>query len=428
MLVINVGWEIPESSRYSGRSAPLQSSTLENALNYLRGPVNQWFKNIAPENPRQWSVQNGSSYMISPPSVLLNELGCNNILGSGEDTLLNQVITSGSAAAKAAGYDVSRYDVVIYVWSRSVCHFDGRTTEIGGKAIGLPVLSAARHELGHRLGLYHVEGSACTDGDGQPVTLSENCHVLPAGDPYDMMGVTTEGIFGAMSQTFLGWMPNQVVNLNGGDFTGTWTIRPLSEIGQSPRAIRLVDGPTTLWLEYRQPTGLEAPNLTGADEWETNGSPITYGLVIHREEAHLLGAPTSYLLDMTPGSDRNPFTNAAGDYGDFRDAPLAVGRTWANPLGEMKITLNSAAATGATVTISTRRLTVPDVRGHSLEQAEAILAAAGLRSAGFESAIDPTCAYLGVVAAESPGPGSRILPETPVHIPIGEKDLTRECL
>jgi beta-lactam-binding protein with PASTA domain len=92
----------------------------------------------------------------------------------------------------------------------------------------------------------------------------------------------------------------------------------------------------------------------------------------------------------------------------------------------MSITLDHADASGATVTISSQRVTVPEVRGLSASQAAEAMTATGFRVL-TAPVPDPTCAYIGVVAQTSPSAGARVFPGTQVTLGIGERDPTREC-
>jgi hypothetical protein len=402
LLVVNLGWETGSAAT----SAPLAETTLNNAVAHLRDVVNPWFSTLAPGIVREWTVFRGGSYPIAPPKILSTG-GCT-IVGSTVDSFWRDVRESGDAVARAHGYDLGSYDAVIYVWSPRVCTFSGIQDNASNR-IGLPAIASARHELGHHFGLPHARLLECKDASGAAAApLTGTCFPQEYGDPFDTMGNTSHGAYNAIFQNTLGWLKNQVVNVNAGDFTQSWTLKPLSEIGQGPRALRLVDGTATLWLEYRQPTGLEAPQ-------SSDQQGLTYGVIVHREVGRGTGqVPGAELLDVSPSTPAS-------------DSVLPVGQPWANPLGEMRIRVDSATAAGATVTLSTRRLTVPNVRGLSPASAEATLAAAGLRSTGWGPVVDPTCTLIGLVAAQTPAAGTRSLPETAVSVAVGEKDPTRPC-
>lgn len=105
------------------------------------------------------------------------------------------------------------------------------------------------------------------------------------------------------------------------------------------------------------------------------------------EEPSLANPPAKrvapFLLDMTPGEP-----------GSRTAQGLPVGRAWTNPLGNITITLNSADAHTASVTIQSTQgpvpgpppapgpgptaVAVPEVTGETLPAATSEIAAAGL--------------------------------------------------
>jgi hypothetical protein len=68
------------------------------------------------------------------------------------------------------------------------------------------------------------------------------------------------------------------------------------------------------------------------------------------------------------------------------------------------------------------RVTVPEVRGLPLAEAEAVLRALGLRPTGGGEVIDSTCMYIGVVATQMPFAGNRVAPGTGVSLSVGVRD------
>lgn len=271
------------------------------------------------------------------------------------------------------------------------------------------------HELGHFLGLGHANSLRCKDASGNTVPLSANCEEDEYGDPFDAMGDGgKEGRsfdrlpFNAAFAKYLGWLNDQFFDVRV-PATGSYTIKPFIGSGFSgQRAIRLQDGPTTLWIEFRRPIGLD-----GGEDSPLLKFPLSTGsgVFIRREvskSSGLFGSrPETQLLDLTPGLQTS--------------FSLEGGQTWANPIGEATITLNQFGPEGATITVGSRRtVTVPDVRGLDIERAYAILRNAGLNPAPWQPVIDPTCSYINTIAEQEPFPGLKVFPGTEVRLGVGE--------
>lgn len=399
LLVVNIGWE---TGRATG-SAPLEAGNLTRHVEHLRNVVNPWFRSVSPLF-KPWTIELGGSFTIQAPTVLANGAGCD--LAPGISSFQREVLERGDAVARAHGVDFSAYHSVVYVWSRETCLAAKGFHDTATHRIGLATTTAAQHELGHLLGIPHEANSLrCEDANGNPVTLSNRCTSVEYGDTFDTMGGNFNGAFNAIYQDRLGWMSGEVASVSAGDFTRSWTLKPMSEPGLGLRAIRLVDGPTTLWIEYRQPTGADAPRVPAQQG-------LAYGVLIHREVEG-----RSQIIDMTP---QGPF--------EVPEQPgLRAGQSWANPLGEMKVTVTNRSLTAATVTLSSSRVTVPSVRGLDPTRAQAIVAAAALRSNGWSPVVDFTCNFLGVVAEQEPFAGARVLPGTEVRLAVGEPHPTAPC-
>ena len=401
ILVISVGWDGPAAT-----ASPLVPGRLGLYLSYLRGNVNDWFRQAAPGILPGWEFVGSGEYTIPTPD--LPGPAC-----SGDD-VRDYFIDAGEKAKEAArkhGFNPDGYEKVVVQWDRAFCGFAGYWYS-AGKTMVLNLRSATpMHEFGHSLGLDHAQLEACTDGFGNPVPFSFNCKAVEYGDSYDVMGRGHHS-FGAIEAYGLGWLNRQFTSLTSGIYSRTITLKPLAAVPHGLRAIRLTDGANTFWIEYRQPVGLDALNL---DELILRDTP---GLLIHRERSRGDKAPASQLLDMSPSLP-------ALDSGT--DAGLPVGQTWANPLGTMEIRLDSADSSGATVTISSQLVVVPDVIGSDRKSALATINAAGLHFAGSTPKTTSNCDEVGKVIGSTPSRGSTPRRGADVTVTIGEKERGTIC-
>jgi hypothetical protein len=399
VLVVNVGW----GTGTSLPDAPLQPHRLQEEVDYINGYVNEWFVQSAPPGTFPgWTATAGGSYTIREPNL---PAPCTQ---DEEASFLGSVLHSAHEKLERAGIDYTRYNLVLVTYSQVFCFLG---LQVSNRML-IPAKIATIHELGHFLGLAteaHPERLACKDANGKAVSLSNDCKAEEFGDPFEEMSQALSLSFNAVYAKQLGWLNGQFLDVKA-PATGTWTIRPFIGAGFSERAIRLQDGPTTLWIEYRRPIGIDghsdSPLL-----WNEYGS----GVFIRRE-ASVGGEPVSQLLDMTPATG-------------IRNRPaLEVGRTWANPLGETTITVDSATASGATITIGSQRTqTVPNLIGLDPDRAAALIAGAGLRSSGWTPVVDLTCNLEGVVATQQPLPGTKAFPDSEVRFQVGERDPEIPC-
>jgi hypothetical protein len=295
-------------------------------------------------------------------------------------------------AATMQGFVPAQYSTVVYYFSRVVnCPWvglsDGHLVWING-ALNTPTMV---QELGHTLQLGHGLALSCLDTSGNKVALSGNCTTVPYGDPYNAMG-SGEGSFSAIQQNQLGWLTDRIQEVPATG--GSYFLQSLETNGPGVRVLHLVDGGANLWLEYRQPIGVDK-------------SLASAGVLVRQQVAS--EGVKSFLLDMTPLSG-----------GGFTDAALPVGETWINPLGAMKITvISSASPFGVSVKIESTLPTVPDVRGLKLAPAAQVLTAAGYVLGQVDSIVD--CNNLGVVASESPSQGTHPAIGSPVKLWLGVK-------
>ncbi|HEX6665506.1 MAG TPA: PASTA domain-containing protein [Solirubrobacterales bacterium] len=399
LLVLNVGWESADPDA----SSLLEEELLDKTSYMVNGPVNQWFREVAPAGLfEDWQAYSGGNFMIASPVLPGTE-------GAEIECDPDAIWARAERAAEGAGLQPGRFGHVMVSLSSNPCgfaglsHIRGRQSIVTGYAKKIIV-----HELGHTLGLLHAQSVRCYEGAGEArraVTLSPVCDVTEYGDLNDVMGLGS-GPFNPAFANQLGWLRNQFISLNAGNYERTFNLLPYA--GQEPpiegqmRAIRLIDGPTTLWMEWREPVGPD--------------SGVRSGLYIRRER--MAGTNLfSQLLDMTPATD-----------GTF-DAALPVGQTWVNPLGTMEITLNEGGPSGATVTIKghstpvgTPDVTMPDLTGDNMAEIGAELGPLGL-SLNSVSALVDDCLGTSIdrVIDQNVAPGTRVFPSTKITVRMGQK-------
>lgn len=394
MLVVSVAWD----SGAPATSSPLVAGSLKKTTDHLKNVVNPWFNEASGGTFKPWQIAETSEFTIPAPRFALSSCTINE-----RSIFTSDIFKGADAALRAIGIEPKSYATVVVQWNKPYCGFAGISSGnyvglSGGSGLG----STPLQEIGHFLDIDHANRIECT-ANGVRVPLSSSCTVVEYGDRYDSMG-WGQGSFNAVYSNHLGWLNGQFADLAAGDYSKTITLKPFTALPHGLRAIRLVDGPTTLWLEYRQKVGLDALQLDGP-------ITVTPGLLIHREvPSILLGfKPASQLLDMTPVADTST------------DSGLPVGQTWVNPLGSMKITLNSSSAAGATVTIASQKTVVPDVTGLNRTAASTSLKSVGLVLGAVYEEVDPNCDNIGTALKQSPSAGSFLWPGQTVSITLGKE-------
>jgi hypothetical protein len=233
------------------------------------------------------------------------------------------------AAARNAGADLTGYDHTVFFFpATDACPFLG-VGQQPGNVTWMNGLSIAtfNHELGHNVGTPHAAARTCTGPEGQRVTLGTSCRDAEYGNPFDVMGAGFRHTH-AYNKAQARWLSGrniQIVNQDG--------VYPLLAQERPSDGVQLLrierDASSFYYLEYRQPFGF--------DDFAA-GSPAVSGLIVVIG-SELRGLGRSYLLDMSPETTT------------LLDAPLAVGKTYADPRAGVTITLTATTTEAAQVEV-----------------------------------------------------------------------------
>ena len=202
----------------------------------------------------------------------------------------------------------------------------GTNTWINGQL----TLRVVGHELGHNLGTHHASALRCV-ADGRPVALSDSCTHEEYGDPFDIMGEGARHTSN-WNKAKLGWLPAS--NLATATASGTFTLTAQEALTADVQLLRIPWGKTGLfyYLELRQPFGSFFDNFEASD-------PAVNGISLRL-------APDYRSADRSSLIDTNPATPS------FEDAPLGIGRTFADPVHGVWIVNRWIVGGRATVEVS----------------------------------------------------------------------------
>jgi hypothetical protein len=202
----------------------------------------------------------------------------------------------------------------------------GTNTWINGEL----TLRVVGHEFGHNLGAYHASALRCV-ADGRPVAVSDSCTHEEYGDPFDIMGGGARHTSN-WNKAKLGWLPAS--NLATASASGTFTLTAQEALTADVQLLRIPRGKTGLfyYLELRQPFGSFFDNFGAAD-------PAVNGISLRL-------APDYRSADRSSLIDTNPSTLG------FEDAPLGIGRTFADPAHGVWIVNRGILDGRATVDVS----------------------------------------------------------------------------
>ncbi|MGZ8695051.1 MAG: hypothetical protein ACXWYS_06385 [Gaiellaceae bacterium] len=211
----------------------------------------------------------------------------------------------GREAAQGAGYDLTGYNRVAFLFPRIGCWWTGYGS---GETIflnGALTRTLVAHELGHTYGLSHSNTWECSRG---------SCDTFEYGDFYDTMG-RGDGDFNAWEKLKLGWITTTLAAAGPGLYTIDRPDRPSA----LPQAFSVSTARTEYWFENRQES---LPFL---------GTVLPTGVLVRTT-----GPPTTPPQFRTPPTQTLLLPNAAGT----GRAALQPGQTFSVP-GTFSVTVEA---------------------------------------------------------------------------------------
>ena len=319
-------------------------------FNFQNNPTQPY----TPESARGVTFTNSNSANAYYKQISFNKLGLEGYFRSDGDIYgwytvpidsTNCPYSTASSYARqqaaADGFNINNYNNVIYAFpSTANCpgwgwaYINGKESWVQGSY----ALRVVGHELGHNFGVHHASSYRCTE-NGVNVAISNNCTRSEYGDPFDIMGSSTNHMnnFHKGRLNYLDSYNTQTVTTDG-----TYTISQIEQSSTSVQALRIPrdfasNGSVTkyYYLEYRQPYGF--------DNFSSN-SAVSNGVSIRLAPPYTTVIQT-WLIDATPST--SSFTDSALTVGSiFEDLYKGIViRTLSKDNNEATVSINFGTGT-----------------------------------------------------------------------------------
>ncbi|HKB94070.1 MAG TPA: hypothetical protein VKC62_07560 [Gaiellaceae bacterium] len=183
------------------------------------------------------------------------------------------------SVATSAGYDLSGYDRVVFVFAAAPCLVSGLYEPDGILVNGTWGDSILIHELGHSFGMGHAGSVSC-----RYTSSSRFCTSNPYGDDFDVMGQNVDsaytseppGDLGALQKARAGWIEPRYVTR-----AGVYQLAALGETSRLPQALVIRVKGIEYWIDYREAAGNDA-------SLELDPLGMTKGFEVHSFAGRLL--------------------------------------------------------------------------------------------------------------------------------------------
>ncbi|MFP4567650.1 MAG: NEW3 domain-containing protein [Candidatus Woesearchaeota archaeon] len=153
-------------------------------------------------------------------------------------TSYRALANAAKAAAAEDGFNPDNYRHIMYLFPPSPCGYAGLGS-VGGKETWINTynVNVMSHELGHNFGFSHAGTYACSDDEGNRVTLSDNCEKEEYGDPYDIMGSVQYSRHFNNLYKQRWWLPeDSVLEV---EESGTYTLRSHQYLNEGPQVLKI---------------------------------------------------------------------------------------------------------------------------------------------------------------------------------------------